>query len=190
MLAVGLGNPGPEYAASRHNVGFLVVERVAAALGARWRPAAGPALEAAATVAGRPLFLLKPLTYMNLSGRAVAAALRRHGLGPDRLCVVHDDLDLPCGALRLRPGGGAAGHRGVLSIIEELGSAGFARVRVGIGRPAERARVVDYVLAPFTAAEWELVAPAVARAAEAVLAVAREGLEAAMNRFNRRDEGG
>ncbi len=186
LLAVGLGNPGPEYAATRHNVGFMVVDRLAGSLGVGWERVGGPALEAAALVSGVALRLLKPLTYMNLSGRAVAAALRRHNLGPGSLCVVHDDLDLPCGALRLRPGGGAGGHRGVMSIIEELGSADFARVRVGIGRPAGGQDAVDYVLSPFPAAEWALVGPVVDRAAEAVLAIARDGLAAAMNRFNSR----
>lgn len=185
LLVVGLGNPGPEYAATRHNVGFMVLDRLGEAVRAKWRRTAGPALEAAAEESGRPLRLLKPLTYMNLSGRAVAAAARRLGLAPGEVCVVHDDLDLPLGALRLRPDGSAGGHRGVLSIIEHLGSPDFIRVRVGIGRQPQ-SDAVSHVLSPFSAAEWEAVRPAVERAAEAVRTIAREGLEAAMNRFNRR----
>ncbi len=185
LLVAGLGNPGPEYASTRHNAGFMVLDRLARTLGIAWRQAPGPALEARGAVDGRRLVLLKPMTYMNLSGRAVAAAARRHGAGPEEICVVYDDLDLPPGALRIRGGGGGAGgHRGVLSIIEELGTKDFMRVRVGIGRPLPGQDAARHVLAPFPAAEWEAVAPALERAAEAVLAVLREGPERAMNRFN------
>lgn len=184
LLGVGLGNPGPEYASTRHNAGFMVVDRLARTLGLAWRRAPYPGLEARGAVGGERLVLLKPMTYMNLSGGAVAAAARRHGAGPAEICVVHDDLDLPPGALRIRAGGGAGGHRGVLSIIEALGSRDFLRVRVGIGRPLPGQDAARYVLSPFPATEWEAVAPAVERAAEAVLTVLREGPERAMNRFN------
>lgn len=185
LLVVGLGNPGPEYASTRHNVGFMVVDRLARDLSLSWRQAPYPGLEARGGVDGRRLVLLKPMTFMNLSGGAVAAAARRHGAGPAEICVVYDDLDLPPGALRIRGGGGGAGgHRGVLSIIEALGSRDFLRVRVGIGRPLPGRDAARHVLSPFPEREWEAVAPAVERAAEAVLAVLREGPERAMNRFN------
>lgn len=185
LLVVGLGNPGPEYASTRHNAGFMVVDRLARVLGLSWRRAPYPGLEARGGAAGERLVLLKPMTFMNLSGGAVAAAARRHGAGPAEICVVYDDLDLPPGALRIRGGGGGAGgHRGVLSIIEALGSRDFLRVRVGIGRPLPGQDAARHVLSPFAEREWEAVAPALERAAEAVLAVLREGPERAMNRFN------
>lgn len=185
ILVVGLGNPGPEYASTRHNVGFMVADRLAGRLGCRWKPAPFPALEASGRVEGREVVLLKPTTYMNLSGKAVAAAARRRRLGPGEICAVYDDLDLPPGTVRVRPEGGAGGHRGILSMIAELGTSAFGRVRVGIGRPGPGVSAADYVLSAFPPDEWERVEPALDRAADAVLAVVAGGYEAAMNRFNR-----
>lgn len=183
-LVVGLGNPGPEYVSTRHNIGFMVVDRLADRLGCRWKRAPFPGLEVSARVGGRQIVLLKPTTYMNLSGKAVAAAARRHRLGPGEICVVHDDLDLPPGSIRIRLEGGAGGHRGILSLMAELGTGAFGRVRVGIGRPAPGADPADFVLSTFAPDEWERVGPAVDRAVEAVLAVVGNGYEVAMNRFN------
>lgn len=188
-LVVGLGNPGPEYASTRHNVGFLAVDRLAVRLGGRWKRASFPGLEALAQAGEHRVVLLKPATYMNLSGKAVAAAARRHRLGPGEICLVHDDLDLPPGAVRVRTEGGAGGHRGILSVIAELGTNAFGRVRVGIGRPGPGVEPADYVLSPFAPTEWEIVAAGVDRAVDAVLAVIADGYEVAMNRFNRREDG-
>ena len=199
-LVVGLGNPGPRYAASRHNVGFLVVDSLARSLGLAldeerfgglWAEGhLPPGPEAAPDAPAEPLGLLKPLTFMNRSGESVAAALAALPAcdpGTD-LAVVYDDLDLPFGRLRVRPSGGAGGHRGMESLIESLDTRAFARVRFGIGRPEadERARsqVVDFVLEDFSADEERVLADRIPTAAEAVAAVLREGAVRAMDRFN------
>lgn len=186
-VVVGLGNPGREYERTRHNVGFMVVERMADAAGATFRRShRAEARCAAADIegAGR-VVLVEPLTYMNASGDAVAALLRWHRAGPADLVVVYDDADLPVGALRVRPKGGAGGHKGVRSVIERLGTDGFARIRIGVGRGAERREMVDHVLSAFTRGEQPAIESAVERAAAAVTAVVRTGVERAMNEFNR-----
>ncbi len=186
-LVVGLGNPGREYERTRHNVGFMVVERMADAAGATFRRShRAEARCAAADVegAGR-VILAEPLTYMNASGEAVAALMRWHRAAPADLVVVYDDVDLPVGALRLRPKGGAGGHKGVRSVIERLGTDGFARVRIGVGRGPEQRDMVDHVLSAFAREERPAIEAAVERAAEAVRAVVRDGVERAMNEFNR-----
>lgn len=183
-LIVGLGNPGPAYARTRHNVGFMVADGLAGRLGWRWREGRCHGLVAGGRVGDREVLLLKPLTFMNRSGLAVAAAARAYGLAPAAIVVVHDDLDLPPGKLRLRPGGGSGGHRGVTSVIQSLGDEGFGRVRVGIGRPAPGEEAADYVLQPFTPAEQEVLAPALETACEAIMRVVAEGLEAAMRCYN------
>ncbi len=184
-LVVGLGNPGPRYHATRHNVGFDVVERLLA------RHGAAPTRRfegRAATVAGPggPVTFLMPETFMNDSGRAVAMARRRLGLAPAEILVVHDDLDLPVGTVRVRPRGSSGGHNGLKSIIAALGGEGFGRVRLGIGRPpgAGGDEVIRYVLERFAPAEQERVRDAVARAVDAVECVLAAGYEEAMNRFN------
>ncbi len=183
-LVVGLGNPGPAYACTRHNVGFLVVERLAAQAGAS--PGAGrfQAQAAAADLSGIPILLLKPDTFMNLSGPCVAAGLEAAGLPPERLVVVHDDLDLPLGRLRVTGSAGPGGHRGVLSIQEVLATQDFPRVRVGIGRPQEGEDAADRVLEEFTPEELPAVAEMVDRAAEAVRTLICHGLTPAMDRYN------
>lgn len=183
-LVVGLGNPGTRYARNRHNVGFQVVERLAARMGARFARHPGRALVARGTLADVAVVLAKPQTFMNLSGISVAALLHWYHLNAYQdLLVVYDDLDLPPGTIRLRPRGGAGGHKGMGSIIEQLGTQDFCRLRVGIGRPAfgEPHR---YVLQDFTPEEWEIVEAALERAADAVECFVQEGIVAAMNRFN------
>ncbi|RKO68226.1 aminoacyl-tRNA hydrolase [Desulfofundulus salinus] len=184
-LVVGLGNPGPEYARTRHNVGFMVVDRLARDLDIKIDQVFLCALVGQGQVAGRKLVLAKPLTYMNRSGEAVAALLNWYKLTPSQLLVVSDDLDLPTGRLRLRKSGGDGGHRGLRSIIELVGSREFARLRVGIGRPSgPDYGVVDWVLSRFTEEEGPLMEKAVADASQAIQVALTRGLDAAMNLFN------
>ncbi len=184
-LIVGLGNPGPAYAATRHNVGFEVAERIAA----RTRIALGP--ERARTVGGwgswraRPFGIALPQTYMNLSGEAVRGLVRAHGLRPEDVLVVVDDIALDVGVLRARPGGSAGGHNGLASIEEALGTDAYPRLRVGVGRDFARGRQADYVLAPFTPEQRALIDEALPVAADAALVWVAEGIGAVMNRFNR-----
>ncbi|MFN3598035.1 MAG: aminoacyl-tRNA hydrolase [Rubricoccaceae bacterium] len=185
-LIVGLGNPGAEYEDTRHNVGFLLVDRLAEATGALVRTPAAASLVGEGRWRGRPLALAKPQTFMNLSGQAYQALRRRYGLAPADILVAYDDLALPLGQIRLRGKGGAGGHNGVQDIIDHLGSADFPRLRIGIGDNFARGRQVDYVLAPFADDEREALAAALAAAAEAALTFVRDGLPAAMNRYNRR----
>ncbi len=183
---VGLGNPGTEYAQTRHSVGFQVVDRLAAEAGVRFRLSRFQAQGARAEISGTPTFLLKPQAFMNRSGRSVAAWLEAVGLPPARLVVVHDDLDLPLGRLRVVRSAGPGGHRGVASVQESLATRSFPRVRVGIGRPREGQAAADRVLGEFEPEELPLVAEMVERAAAAVRTLIREGLAAAMNRYNLR----
>ncbi len=181
-VIVGLGNPGAEHAHTRHNVGFMVVETVAQ----RWSIAlhdASPALRVGrGRVAGQPVLLAEPQTFMNRSGEALAQYPRE---ADDGLIVVYDDIDLVAGQLRIRPRGGSGGHRGVASIIEHFGPE-FARVRVGIGRPPLGGGAADHVLAPLLPAERIALRADVERASDAVECLMREGTDAAMNRFNTR----
>lgn len=185
---IGLGNPGPDYARTRHNVGFRVLELLAARSGAAFAmDAALSARIAFATIADVPCALLAPQTFMNRSGESVQAALARWpALVPERdLLVVFDDLDLPVGRLRIRPGGSAGGHRGMADIARALGQDEIPRLRFGIGHPGTALAVIDWVLQPFSAdEEAERLPAALARAADAVEGVIGEGLVAAMGRFN------
>jgi peptidyl-tRNA hydrolase, PTH1 family len=183
-LVAGLGNPGPAYVRTRHNVGFAVVERLAADASAGF--VSGPCETQLALVflSSVPVLLLKPQTFMNRSGAAVAGWLSRLGLPPARLIVVHDDLDLPVGRLRIVTSAGAGGHRGVDSIQERLGTVDFARIRVGIGRPDAGEGAADRVLADVAPDESPVLADAVARAAKAVRSLILEGPGPAMNRYN------
>jgi peptidyl-tRNA hydrolase, PTH1 family len=182
-LVVGLGNPGPEYATTRHNLGFMVTDRIAGAWSVSWRSKFSGRL-AEARDGDLRVALLQPQTYMNLSGRSVAAAMRFYKLEPSALVVVHDEIDLALGDVRAKFGGGLAGHNGLRSLREQLGTADFARVRIGVGRPerGERIPVADWVLRPFPA-EVD-VAALVAQGTDCTLAVVRDGVDAAMRRFN------
>jgi PTH1 family peptidyl-tRNA hydrolase len=183
-LVAGLGNPGQEYAATRHNVGFAVLDRLAAVAAVRFRPGAFQSQVAwMDTPEGRAL-LLKPQSFMNRSGQPVAAWLATLELSLNRLVVLHDDLDLPLGALRVVRGAGAGGHKGVASIQEALGSQAFLRIRVGIGRPPEGVEARDRVLAAFRPDELPAATDMVERAAAAVRTLLGEGPTAAMNRYN------
>ncbi|MBI2161116.1 MAG: aminoacyl-tRNA hydrolase [Candidatus Rokubacteria bacterium] len=169
-VVVGLGNPGPEYRDTRHNVGQRVLDLLVRRLKKSWRRE-GQAYVAQAQWRGERVYLIKPVAFMNVCGPAVARALRRVGAGPADLILVYDDIDLPLGTVRVRMKGSAGGHNGVKSVIESLGTSEIRRVKVGIGRPDTKARVPDHVLAPFEEDELPTVEAAVADAASRVLAL-------------------
>lgn len=185
-LIAGLGNPGPKYAANRHNVGFRCVERLGIALGLTFDKDQKQARVALGDFDGRRVVLAKPQTFMNESGRAVAALTRFYKVPLECLLVVYDDLDLPLGSVRLRPEGGSGGHKGMRSIIEHLGTQDFPRLRIGIGRPLGRMDPAAYVLQDFSADEGELLEETLERAVAAVETWLRQGVEVAMDRYNRR----
>ena len=183
LLVVGLGNPGREHARDRHNAGWLVIDELARRHDGSFKSKFSGQL-ADIRVDGLKLALLKPETYMNLSGSSLAAAARFFKLPNDQIAVVHDDVDLDPGRIQVRLGGGLAGHNGLRSIRESLGSAEFLRVRVGVGRPGrgDRRPVADYVLSPFAAEDD--AETLISRAADAVETLARDGLDEAQRRFN------
>jgi peptidyl-tRNA hydrolase, PTH1 family len=185
LLVAGLGNPGREYADTRHNVGFMVTDELARRHGGSWRAKFSGDL-AEIRLDGLTLAVLKPQTYMNESGRSVGAGARFFKVEPEALLVVHDEVDLEPGRLQARLGGGLAGHNGLRSVAQHLGTPEFARLRIGVGRPerGDPRPVADFVLSPFPP-EVD-VEGLVARAADAVETVAREGVEEAQNRFNER----
>jgi PTH1 family peptidyl-tRNA hydrolase len=184
LLVVGLGNPGDEYRGSRHNVGADVVELLAERHGARLRKRKERALVDEVTIDGRRVALAVPLTYVNDSGLAVGALVRRFGVSPEQLVIVHDELDLPVAELKVKSGGGLAGHNGLRSIVAHLHSQDFQRVRIGVGKPVSKERGADHVLNRFAKRDRTEVDVTVEQAADAVEAIARDGVEAAMNRFN------
>jgi PTH1 family peptidyl-tRNA hydrolase len=188
-LVVGLGNPGAEYASSRHNAGFMVIERLLASLPAGRFTESHSA--SSRFFSGRfrrsPLYLQQPLTYMNLSGEAVACAAGRLQLEPSEILIVSDDMDLPLGRLRLRRGGSDGGHNGLKSVIAELGSADFRRLRLGIGRPEHRGEVIDHVLSAFTPDEQRRFDAELDAAVKAVKLVLSVPFQLAMNEVNRRE---
>jgi PTH1 family peptidyl-tRNA hydrolase len=184
-LIVGLGNPGTKYGANRHNVGFRCVEHLASAHSLSFDRRQKRASLALGTVLQRSVILAKPRTFMNRSGYAVAALVHFYRVTLDRLLVVYDDLDLPLGTLRMRPSGGSGGHRGMRSIVNQLGSRDFARLRIGIGRPPGRMDPADYVLQDFSADEEVLLEEALGQAVTAVEAWLRDGIEQAMTLHNR-----
>ena len=186
-LVVGLGNPGRKYSGTRHNVGFDVVDLMAARHQLDWE--SGPADALIAKWRAGQALLAKPLTFMNLSGQAVGDLLRFYKVERGDVVVVVDDVHLGLGRLRARVSGSAGGHNGLKSIIETLGSDGFARLRVGVGRGDARRNLADHVLAAFDPEEREEVADAVARTADAAELFVAEGIGAVMNRFNRKEDG-
>ena len=191
-LIVGLGNPGRGYANNRHNLGFMCLNHFARTQGIRFDKKQGKARIGIGEVAGNQVILARPQTYMNESGQAVSALVNRLDISPDDLIVIHDDLDLSLGKMRIRRGGSSAGHKGVQSITAELGSQDFLRIRVGIGRPTvvegsteiNDTDIVAYVLSDFTADEKQTITQTIPRVSEAILCLITEGLTAAMNRYN------
>ena len=191
-LIVGLGNPGSGYSGNRHNVGFWTVNRLGRQLGIGVEGHGKQASVGEGSYAGRRLVLAKPRTFMNESGKAVRSLLQRYRLTPRQMVIVCDDLDLPVGRVRIRAQGSHGGQKGLRSIVEQIGAQDFARIRIGIGRPVCDGKpsyapdvIADYVLANPPPAERELLDQAVARAVEALVCLLDEGVEAAMNRFNR-----
>jgi len=184
FCVVGLGNPGTRYTETRHNIGFRVVERLATEHDTDIQRLQFQALTATISVGRTEVLLMKPQTYMNLSGHSVADACGSLGVANEGIVVAYDDVDLPLGRIRVRPGGSAAGHRGIASIIDALSSESFARVRLGVGRPAEGVDTAQYVLQDFAAAEHQLVEATVARAAAAIETLIEDGIEASMCAFN------
>lgn len=183
-LIVGLGNPGAEYEQTRHNIGFGVLDFFGSGVSAVFRKGRCSALEAKLEWEGIRVVLIKPQTFMNLSGEAVVGALRFYKLHPDSLLVIHDDLDLPLGRMKFASGGSSGGHHGVESIINILNTPQFARLRVGIGRPAETREGADYVLSPFSEGERAMVKEVCEKGGEAVALFLKNGLQTAMNHFN------
>lgn len=183
-LVVGLGNPGPEYANTRHNAGFMVVDLLGENLRASyWKNEAG-ARTAVVRFGDDDLVLGEPQTFMNLSGKAVVKLLAAHEVAVDGLIVVHDDLDLPAGTVRTKSGGGHGGHNGLRSVTEELGSDAYVRVRIGIGRPPGRMDPADFVLQPMSARVAEELAASIPTGAQAVIHILEHGVDDAMQEFN------
>jgi PTH1 family peptidyl-tRNA hydrolase len=190
-LVVGLGNPGPAFARNRHNVGFLVVDELAARAGSRFASAKGMRADVSDVRLGPPgvadaprLALVKPRTYMNDSGAAVKKLLGWYKIGPDRLVAIHDELDIDLGQIRVKFGGGDNGHNGLRSIRSALGHGDFYRVRVGVGRPPGRQDPADFLLSDFSAREREGLAAEVVRAADALESLVTDGLERTQSAFN------
>jgi PTH1 family peptidyl-tRNA hydrolase len=184
-LVAGLGNPGPQYERTRHNAGFLLAECLAQRWGADWSVERTFESRLARVSRGNARVLLcQPLTFMNLSGRAVVALARYFQIPADRILVAVDDADLALGQIRLRPGGGTGGHHGLESVLAHLGTDAFPRLRIGIGRQPGTREITGYVLGPFTAEEWERLQPVLDRAAEQVECWLDHGLARAMNLYN------
>jgi len=183
-LIVGLGNPVLAYRHNRHNVGFMVVDTLADKLEIPLKRVKFKAQIGNGKLGDIPIIIAKPLTFMNNSGEAVAPLVRYFKVPLERLLVIHDDMDLPLGTLRMRPSGGSAGHNGMLSIFDKLGTNAIPRLRVGIGRPPGRMDPADYVLQDFSRSEEELLNMVITQACEAALAFITTGLEKAMNTYN------
>ncbi len=184
-LIVGLGNPGLEYAPTRHNVGFGCVDTLAERLAVRFNQKRARSLVAIGEIGGQRVALAKPLTYMNLSGEAVRLLLQELGVTPEDLLVVFDDVDLPLGKLRLRAEGSAGTHNGIRNIVRVLGTEAFPRLRIGIGRPPPGVEVRDYVLSPFLPEEREAVRDSIARSADAAISILERGMVTTMTEFNK-----
>jgi peptidyl-tRNA hydrolase, PTH1 family len=185
-LIVGLGNPGTKYLWTRHNAGFMVLDQLSGVSGISVTRKNFSGLYGEGNWQGERLLLLKPQTFMNLSGKAAAEALRFHKLSLQELIVIHDDLDVPFGQIKLKDGGGHAGHNGLRSLMQEFGGGDFIRVRLGIGRPV-RGAGADYVLAPFSREETELLPRLLEASVEIIQILVREGIAKAMSFFHNRD---
>jgi len=181
---IGLGNPGQKYELTRHNAGFIVVDNVLMEAGGDWRRTRWKGLAARTVVDGSPALLGKPQTFMNLSGHFVGKLVNFYKIEPADCLVVHDDLDLPLGRIRLARSGGSAGHKGVESVIRQLGHNDFPRLKVGVGRPEGDNEVVDYVLSGFHSHELDCLSDLVSHCIRAAACWLRSGIEEAMNQYN------
>jgi PTH1 family peptidyl-tRNA hydrolase len=184
LLIVGLGNPGAEFRHNRHNVGFMLLDCLADRLGESFSRLESNSLLTKAKYQDKRLLLAKPQTFMNLSGQAVSRLVKYYKIPRESLLIVYDDVDLPLESIRIRPNGGAGGHKGVASIIERLGTNEFPRLRLGIGRPPGRKNAAAHVLQNFTKEENVFLEVTLERAVDAVLVFVSAGLEAAMNKYN------
>ncbi len=183
-MIAGLGNPGRKYAGTRHNAGFMAVERLAEIHGAEIKQSKFDSLFGRAIICGADAFLLKPMAFMNRSGRPVSRAAGFFRIPLDHLLVIHDDIDIGYGKIKIKAKGGHGGHNGLRSVIDALGSGDFPRVRIGIGRPGEAAGVTEFVLGNFTSAELREFDPVLEKAAEAVCTILMHGIDQGMNHFN------
>jgi PTH1 family peptidyl-tRNA hydrolase len=184
FLIIGLGNPGREYKETRHNIGFMAIDRIALRLNAQGIKVQAKAIVTNTLYQERKLILAKPQTYMNLSGQSVQGLLHFYKIPIENLIVAHDDLDLPFGTIRIRPSGGPGGQRGMASTIEQLGTKDFPRLRLGIGRPPGRMDPKDFVLQDFSKEDQKFLPEVLDRAADAALEFVIKGLNAAMNKYN------
>jgi peptidyl-tRNA hydrolase, PTH1 family len=184
LLIIGLGNPGREYKENRHNIGFMLIDRLAVRFDARSMRVQSKAIVISSQWEGRKLILAKPQTYMNLAGTSVQGLMHFYKLPLENLLVAHDDLDLPFGTLRIRPGGGPGGQKGVGDIINRLGTPDVARLRIGIDRPPGRMDPANYVLQDFPSSDLISLSQVLDRAADSALTWVEEGLDSAMNKFN------
>jgi peptidyl-tRNA hydrolase, PTH1 family len=183
-LIAGLGNPGPEHAGNRHNLGFMVADLLASRMGAAFKRDRARVQAATGRLAAVPVLVVKPMSFMNLSGPPVASVSGYYKIPPDRTVIVHDELDLPFGVIRLKLGGGDNGHNGLRSVTRSLGTRDYFRVRVGVGRPPGRQDPIDFLLRDFNPTERKELPLIVDRAADAVQALLDHGLAAAQNEFN------
>jgi PTH1 family peptidyl-tRNA hydrolase len=183
-LLIGLGNPGREYRDTRHNVGFMFIDRLIVRLNARGMKLQSKAVVTAAAYEDRKLILAKPQTYMNLSGQSAQGLLNFYKIPVENMLIAHDDLDIPFGAIRIRPKGGPGGQGGMASTISQLGTKDFPRLRIGIGRPPGRMDPAAFVLQNFSREEMKVLSEIIDRAADAALEFVKNGLNAAMNKFN------
>lgn len=183
-LVVGLGNPGKQYEKTKHNIGFMVVDAIADSVPhTPWREEQGAEV-CSITVAGEKVLLVKPQTFMNVSGESVGPLMRYYKIDPSDVYCIYDDMDLPVGKLRIRPNGSSGGHNGIKSLISHLGTENFPRFRVGIGRPLPQWTVIDHVLAPFSEESQEKVQKGIKDTVKAVLGTLEVGIDKGMNQFN------
>ena len=187
-LVAGLGNPGKEYRNTRHNIGFMVIDRLAERLDLSFTRTQSKALITDGRYQGQRLYLAKPQTFMNASGQAVAALQKFYKIESENLLVVYDDVDLPFDTIRMKPSGGSAGHKGMNSIIQQLGTQDFPRLRLGVGRSFGSRQAADYVLKPFSKEESEFLDRYLQRAGDAILTYITEGIQQAMTEYNRSEQ--
>jgi len=190
-LIIGLGNPGQGYSNNRHNIGFMCLKHFAKEHGIEFDKKQADARTGLGNIEGIDVVLAKPQTYMNLSGKSVTRLMNKYKLTPEDIIVFHDDMDLPLGKVRIRMGGSSGGHNGINSIIAEIGTREFIRIKIGIGRPERDEdnrvydrEIVDYVLSNFSRDEKKQLEPSIEKVSDAILCLLTEGLDAAMNRFN------
>jgi PTH1 family peptidyl-tRNA hydrolase len=187
FLVAGLGNPGKDYRDTRHNIGFMTVDRIAERLGVTFTRTQSKALITDGRYQGHRVYLVKPQTFMNASGQAISALIKFYKIPLENLLVAYDDVDLPFETIRLKPSGGSAGHRGMKNIIQQLGTPNFPRLRLGVGRTYGSKQAADYVLKPFSKEESEFLSVYIDKAVDAALAYVTEGIQHAMTEYNRRE---